>query len=300
MISTLKEIEKLETRKQILSECIARAPQYKSRIKSCVSPPSKPSPPNDTIKPIPNYNEKEYVKKAKEEETSLSGFRQGCIVIGLWMAGSVIGLILCWIPWLLAILSWPFSIFYTRKRAYQIYLTECQELERHNNKIRNWIAEYNRKSAEYSHRLEEYQQQQQLLPQKLVFVDNLVTSMQKEQKDIDEKLRLAYITVNAPFFARGFIPVHAMLLYISNKQASTYEDALQLFDEEITAGKINLSLDEAKRYRKFPDKSMMHVMEQILLCEEKADRIYDKLDQYFTNDNFSTDYAKFQDTVIPT
>lgn len=79
---------------------------------------------------FPKYDEAYYNTLAKKQGAALGQFRSNCFVLGLSMAGTVIGLIVCWIPMLIALLSWPYSIGHQRRCARKIYIEECQKIEK--------------------------------------------------------------------------------------------------------------------------------------------------------------------------
>lgn len=108
----------------------------------------------------PEYDEDIYLRKAKEEEKGkYSEFRTSVVALGLYMMGSIIGLVICWIPFLLALFSFPVQVGMRRRAAYKIYLRECEEIKnrygltRERNEInceKNKIMQMNYdKSAEY-------------------------------------------------------------------------------------------------------------------------------------------------------
>ena len=299
MTKTLQEIAKLEKKRLVLSDCIERAPQYKQELNKRISHPVEPSFPGGRPEVIPNYNEKQYVKKAKEKGTGLGQFRENCIVLGFALASSVIGLIVCWIPWLLAILSWPFSVFYTRKQAYKIYIEECQEKERYNNKLKASVESYNRQTIEYQKKLEEYNLESQRLPQRLAFVDKLTETMKVEREATEKILAGLYIAQNSSLSTRNFISTHALLHYIDSHQVSSVEEAHQLLDKEISDGKITFSINAVKRYTGFSEGTMKTVAGNIALCNGSVNLIYQELDRHLASNHFNADHVQFYNRVLP-
>ncbi len=79
----------------------------------------------------PPYNEKVYIRKAKQRDSgNFESLRDQCMDFGFALASTVIGIVICWIPFLIAIITYPYAIYKRRKLAYQIYVEDCEELKR--------------------------------------------------------------------------------------------------------------------------------------------------------------------------
>ena len=300
MITRIKEIAMLEKKKYVLKEFACFIPQYQEDITKQIkkAKPSVPQGPGGMIQPIPNYNAKAYIKKAKASGTGLGAFRENCVVLGFALMSSVIGLLVCWIPFLLAIFSWPFSIFYTRSQAYKIYLKECREIESRNNIIKKNLTQYNRESAEYPQKLKDYERKQALYEQMTAFLTNLQEEVKTAQEDLNLKLNQHYAALNSPSINPGYMSIHALLYYIDSGKASTAEEALQLLHKEVTAGKIPQNIYLCQRYRDASEETVTALLQTIDACNKKATMMGQELQQHLLKKPFDTDYMKFYHNVL--
>lgn len=294
MIKTLEEIVKFEQQKYILENYIQHAGDYSNHLRNKIKQPIKPGLPYNTqIASIPNYDQKEYIKKAKAAGSGLGNFRSNCIVLGFAMASSVIGLLICWIPWVLAIFSWPFSIFLTRHKAYKMYIEDCQAIERKNCEVKNSIEEYNRKSVQYEKALNEYNDYQKTLPLKLEFFENIIEKAKCDLNIVKNNLQKLYDSIHMPSIARGFIPSHVLFYYIEKKRIESLIDATNLLEHEINTGKISLNIAVASKFRDVADEPLKYAIDTAIKCDKKVVSIQRALDNHFEKNNFDTSHIKF-------
>ena len=155
-----KEICELQKKIYVLQEVKRREWEISRYLEDAVPRPIEPREIKYSYKDIPDYDEEKYVKLAKANGAGLGEFRMGALQAGLMLAGTVIGLLICWIPLLLCLLSWPYSIYNTRKKAYKLYVEDCKKLENQNECNRIEVEQYNRAYAKYQNDLQLYQSYQ--------------------------------------------------------------------------------------------------------------------------------------------
>ncbi len=87
----------------------------------------------ETTFQYPPYDERLYAQKVKEKygRMKIGALIYNTIIVTVMLCGSVIGLIVCWVPALLFSLYFifgiPVSITVRRVRAYKLYIEDCKK-----------------------------------------------------------------------------------------------------------------------------------------------------------------------------
>ena len=293
MIKTLEEIVKLEQQQYILKAIIQSERKHQISLDEGMTKPHKPSAPHNTeIEPIPDFDEKKYRKKAKESGSGLGAFRENCILLGFQLIPTIVGILVCWIPFLLAILSWPFSIYNTRKKAYQMYIADCKRIDFKNKQAEQDLEEYNIATIKYQKDLVKYNQYIQSLPQKNNFLEKMISIAQRNLTLTQEDLIREYSLLPQALPANDFITAHALLFYIISEKATTLNDAIEMLEKEASCGLISPNIKMALTYQSMAGETMRYVTKVILDCQNKAEMFGERLENHLLKDNYDTDHEK--------
>ena len=231
--------------------------------------PQKPIEPYVQAYDIPPYDDEKYKKMAKASGAGLGKFREECVLAGFWMACSFIGLTICWIPWLIALFSFPFSIHNIRKKAHQLYENECKEIIKKNNEAKLAIKEYQHNMVSYNRAMEEYQRRSALLPNTQRIFDSKLNDICNEIREKDTQLQELYNELRLTSEYRNFVATNTILWYIENNIAKTFEDAIVCFDRDKHSGKI-LSKEDILKYNKLLDYPARHIYDIISVYHSKT------------------------------
>ncbi len=72
------------------------------------------------------YDEDYYLREAKKIEWSqFSEFRASCFFAAGFCASTLIGLLVCWIPLIGFVYSFPYTTYHRRRTAYKLYIIDC-------------------------------------------------------------------------------------------------------------------------------------------------------------------------------
>ena len=262
----------------ILNEIIKKSGKIYIKIGSSVKKPIAPREPvGGSYQIFPDYNAEEYRKKAKAAGSGLGEFRKNCLMATCALAQSLIGLIICWIPLVLIILSLPFSIGHTRRVAYKMYIKDCKEIERKNETNKYEIEAYNRASVKYRNDLIKYEEH----------TKNLESKQTAFCKEID-KAKAALIKLNAEYVAlcedakippayQNFIEIHMICGYLKTKNAFSVDEAIRLFQEQARNGKLNSNLEYIENHRSLFVNSMPEVIKALVKCNSSVSNIENDL-----------------------
>ena len=301
MIEILKEIEKLEKERYIFTEYVQLIEQYKSQIfkDGCVYP-SKPSvPPIYHEQPIPNYNEKEYRAKAKEQGAGFSKFRKVVATQAfLYLCNPFTWLL---IPFMLiaVLFSWPLSIFTVPRKAYKIYIEECRKIEAENEKAKVIVEQYNRDCIRYQKDMNRYNEfMEKELPAKTEFCEKLTNYVQNYLIEIDKKTNILYDSLGFQLYYKGFIPIHYLTHYLKKNNTTNIQNVVLHLEKQIDIGKIPLDLKTALRFRDAADEPLKTIIQELDNCSESAMQLRHELELHLKGSAIKTDYDVFIKNAI--
>jgi len=264
----------------VLQEAISRKLAIFRKIEDSVPKPVAPQECRYLHQTIPDYDEEKYVKLAKAKGSGLGKFRQDAIFAGLALAGTIIGLLIFWIPLLLAFLSWPYSIYHTRKMAYKLYIEDCKELENQNECNKIELERFNRASMKYQHDLQLYQIHQsnlaakrEALEREFQFAQNALTNLKQEYFILfgESGMSSAY---------QDFASINMIYSYMRAGQADSARDAVQLFQHQAGSGRIITNLEYIKKNYSLYQNSMPEVVKALKECSSYVDSIERDLIEY--------------------
>ena len=242
--------------------------------------PVEPIKPAVTITPIPHFDEKHYRKKAKETGSGLSGFRDSCIVLGCALASSVIGIVVCWIPFLLALGSLPFSVGYTRKKAYNLYIKECEEIESKNTMAQSKLKEYNKRLLEYNTELEQYKSNEKRVQQLILRYSLEFEKAYSTYANLVKVLIRLYDYVNIPSRFRNFLCIHRIVWYYETNKINSLSEILNLMQGEFERGEISCDI---RKYRELLREKNAFIVDKFDRCELDGTEIVDILLKHIDN-----------------
>lgn len=287
----IKEMCEMQSKIYVLQSILQREYEISRQVEVGVPKPVAPREFQYSQMGIPDYDEEKYVKLAKAKGSGLGEFRHNALMATFVLASTLIGLLICWIPLLLCILSWPFSIYNTRKMAYKLYLEDCKNMENRNECNRIELEQFNRASVKYQNDLRFYENYQRnlsarknALEQECNFANNALSKLIQNYSILVKELEF-------PSAYQDFASVNMIYSYISTGQANSVREAIQMFQYQVDGGKISTNLDFIKRNYSLFVNSMPEVVKSLKVCTSYVDKIERDLIEYVkaaTNDRENT------------
>ncbi len=262
----IKEVCELQKKIYVLQELNRRKGEIFSKIEDSVPKPVAPREIQYSYKEIPDYDEEKYVKLAKAQGSGLGEFRDNAIFVGLSLASTVIGLLIFWIPLLLAFLSWPYSIYHTRKMAYKLYIEDCKKLENQNECNKIEIEQFNRASAKYQNDLQLYQTYQNNAKVRTKAYEIEFQKAANELANLNNKYILLCDELDIPSSCRDFASINMILSYIHSGKAFSVLEAVKQFQFEANAGRISTNIEYIKRNYSVYQNTMPDVVRSLKEC----------------------------------
>lgn len=266
-MSNFEKICNMQQSIYVLNEIIKKEREIYRKIETSVPTPIAPREPiGGRYQNIPDYNEEEYIKKAKAAGSGLGKFRENCIFVGLSLASTLIGLFVCWIPLLLAIFSLPFSIGHTRRMAYKMYIEDCKKLDDKNEANRLEIEAYNRASIKYQKDVIEFENHSKTLKLKQAQLNKEIEKAREALTKLNMKYSILCGDAKIPTAYHNFVEIHMICGYLKTRNALTIDEAIQLFQEQANSGKLNSNIEYIKKNVSLYKYSMPEVISALEKC----------------------------------
>lgn len=280
MINTkekIKLLSDLEKNMLIMEKLISNKFNARKSLEKTVLEPCQPKAPSGVMRSYPHYDEKKYRIIAKEKGASLSNFRECCVGIGGWMFSTLFLAPLCVIPFLLAILSFPFSVGHLRRKGRKIYLEECQQIEKENKKLERDLEQYNIDMVKYRDNLKEYNDYLAVLPQKEEMLRQKFKTLEITASHAREIANKMYDALNISSEYRDFIFAITVDNYFTCSIANNINDALSKYKDEERAGKIPQNLETCSEYRSLINHNAPYLINAIDFCNSETTAMLNNL-----------------------
>ena len=290
----LEKICNIQQSIYVLNEIIKKEWEIYRKIETSVPTPIAPREPiGGHYRNIPDYNEEEYIKKAKAAGSGLGKFRENCMgLFYMLLQFGIIGMLVCWIPLVFLILSWPFSIGHTSRKAYKIYREDCKQIENDNEANRLKIEAYNRASIKYQKDVIEFESHSKTLKLKQAQLNKEIEKAREALTKLNMKYSILCGDAKIPTAYHNFVEIHMICGYLKTRNALTIDEAIQLFQEQANSGKLNSNIEYIKKNVFLYKNSMPEVISALEKCNSDIasleNDLYNKIKKV-TNEDRNTE-----------
>ena len=291
----MRELKKIEEYRYIFPFLYAIKVDYLGWIKE-PQKPFKPTAPLGTVQPYPPYDEDLYIRKTKEREYSkYSSFRERCVVTALGLASTLIGLLICWIPLVVAFFSLPFQVGERRKIAYRIYTDECEEIKRRNQKLiadkRRYeedLKVYTMSMEKYEAAMVEYDCKKRLLQEKRKRLSSKLQSIRFADGKLESTLWKIYASLKLPSNCKNYVSVYMIHSYLEEGSCTTLDECVARHNKEEADGMFVPDISLVLKHRNVFQKKCPKLIRACLECEGSAQDMVEELEHYM-NENWNSD-----------
>ena len=248
-------------------------------IESSVSRPEEPRRVSEYTIPIPHYDPKKYMEKARKEVSWPRGDEavKSIAIATAVCCMSVIGIAFFWAPLTFWLIGTPFAIAITRRRARKMYIEECMEIEERNRRGAIEYKKYQQDMVTYRTELARYEHHQITLDNKKKCMQYLTGKIDERERRMRQELDSGYAALSIPKEYRNILAVLMLQKYLTEDATIDLPTVIKTLQKGIEAGSVTLDIQKAKQYKHLLESSMRGAMLRLDICEVERKNIFDEL-----------------------